>query len=225
MMTDERLAKAAEEANRILVENLPDESECKHIFSPKFEKQMKKLLKRTEHPMRYQFLKTVATFLLILLLGASTVLTLHTEACEKFWGWIKEKYHTLMSYSYGDAIKAEEELVRFSLGFLPEGYKKQAEYDMEVTVDVAYVNDKNQILQFSYMSPSNDSSIYIDIKGSIKESGMVGINKADIYIYEDGTKGNTIVWVDEREDMMFFVSGCFTKEELIQIAENVVREK
>lgn len=224
-MTNEKLAKAAEEANRILVENLPNESECKHIFSQKFEKKMKKLLKRTEHPMRYRFLKTVATFLLILLLGASTVLTLHTEAREKFWGWIKEKYHTLMSYSYGDANKAEEELVRFSLGFLPEGYEKQAEYDMEVTVDIAYVNDKNQILQFSYMYPSNDASMYIDIHRSTKESGMVGINKADIYIYEDGTKGNTIVWVDEREDMMFFVSGCFTKEELIQIAENVVREK
>ena len=36
-MTNEKLAKAAEEANRILVENLPNESECKHIFSQKFD--------------------------------------------------------------------------------------------------------------------------------------------------------------------------------------------
>lgn len=222
-MIDERIAKAAEGANRILLDNLPDEGECRHAFSPEFEKKMKKLLKRTEHPLRYRFFRTVAVILLISLLGASAVLTIHTEAREKLFGWMREQYLSLTSYSYdGEEVG---ELKKYGLGFLPEGYEKIAEHDMQVSASVGYANDKEQMLRFSYMHPEEGLSTYIDTQGSVKEQGVVGRNEADIYLFEDGTKGNVIVWVDAEEKVMFSISGYFSKEELIEIAENVVEQK
>lgn len=221
MITDEMLAKAAEEANRILVDDLPDEKECKHTFSSGFEKKMKRLVRRTEHPMRYQFLKTVAAILLISILGASAVLTISTEARERFLNWVKEQYFSLTSYSYEGDGEVQNELKKYRMEFIPEGYKFFSESDEKLVYGIAYANDKGQLLHLSCTHPEEGMSMYIDTQGSVKESGNVGRNAADIYIFEDGTKGNTIVWVDKEEKVMFCISGFVSKEELIQIAESV----
>lgn len=146
-----------------MLENLSDRDTCVHTFSPEFEKNMKKVLKRAKHPVRYQLLKTVAAVLFIMVLGASTVLTISTEARERLFGWMNEQYFSLTSYN------------------------------------IAYANNETaKILQFSYMFPNEDSSMYIDTKGSVKENVKVGSNEADIYLFEDGVKGNGIVWVDQK---------------------------
>lgn len=225
MIMDERMAKAAAEANRILVDNLPDEGECKHVFSPEFEKKMKKLLKRTEHPLRYRFFRTVAAILLISLLGVSAVLTINTEARERLFSWIREQYFSLTSYSCDGDGEEVGELKKYDLGFLPEGYEEIAVSDRQVMVGVAYANNKNQMMHFSYVHPEEGLSTYIDTQGSVKEQGFVGRNEADIYLFEDGTKGNVIVWVDAEEKVMFSISGYFSKEELIEMAESVAQQK
>ena len=53
MNFEDQLREAAAEANRIIMSNLPEPSECVHEFSPKFERQMARMTKRAETPARY----------------------------------------------------------------------------------------------------------------------------------------------------------------------------
>lgn len=54
------LAQAAAELADAINESLPDPSECSHQFSPRFEKKMKRLIRKSHHPIFYRTLRTVA---------------------------------------------------------------------------------------------------------------------------------------------------------------------
>ena len=84
MISDERLCKAAQQAEKAFLASLPEPKDCKATFSPAFERKMKKLVKRTDHPIMYWIQKSVACLILILLLGGGSVLAL--RACLKNQG-------------------------------------------------------------------------------------------------------------------------------------------
>ena len=60
MISDERLCKAAQQAEKAFLASLPEPKDCKATFSPAFERKMKKLVKRTDHPIMYWIQKSVA---------------------------------------------------------------------------------------------------------------------------------------------------------------------
>ena len=66
MITDEMLAQAAAELADAINESLPSPSECTHQFSPRFEKKMKRLIRKSHHPIFYRTLRTVASIILVI---------------------------------------------------------------------------------------------------------------------------------------------------------------
>ena len=112
MISDERLCKAAQQAEKAFLASLPEPKDCKATFSPAFERKMKKLVKRTDHPIMYWIQKSVACLILILLLGGGSVLALSTEARAAFVGWVREIYESWFVYQYlGDEKKPSEDVV------------------------------------------------------------------------------------------------------------------
>ena len=64
MISDERLREAVRRAEKNLLASLPESEDCEATFSPEFKRKMKKLIRRTDHPililsrwMRRRFLK------------------------------------------------------------------------------------------------------------------------------------------------------------------------
>lgn len=86
MISDERLREAARKAEESFLASLPEPEDCEATFSPEFERKMKKLIRRTDHPIRYRIMKAVACFLLVVLVGGGSVLALSTEARAAFVG-------------------------------------------------------------------------------------------------------------------------------------------
>ena len=68
-----------------------------HIFSPGFERRMKKLLRRGKHPVWYKALHAAACVLLALLLSGCAVLAVSPAAREVFLGWVRE-FRTLEGF-------------------------------------------------------------------------------------------------------------------------------
>lgn len=84
MISEERLREAARQAEKNLLASLPEPEDCEATFSPEFERKMKKLVRRTDHPIRYWAQKAVACILLTILIGGGSVLAFSTEARAAF---------------------------------------------------------------------------------------------------------------------------------------------
>ena len=88
------------------------------------------------------------------------------------------------------------------------------------TSTVVYVNDESEILKFYYVSPPDETFWQVESTDITVEKATVDGYDADILISEDAAVGNTIVWMTS-DDAGFCISGFFTAEDLIRLAESV----
>ena len=73
---------AAVEANLVSME--------RHMFSDQFERKIRKLTKRSNHPVLYHAVKRVASVVLAIILTGSVWLAVDVDARAAFVGWAKE---------------------------------------------------------------------------------------------------------------------------------------
>ena len=134
MISDERLRKAAQKVEESMLASLPEPEECEATFSPEFERKMKKLIRRTDHPISHRIMKAVACFLLVVLVGGGSVLTLSAEARATFVGWVREVYESYFSYRYTGEDKIAPQNIIFCPTWLPNGYEVISEIDGELPI-------------------------------------------------------------------------------------------
>ena len=98
MLTDAMLSEAAAEAERFLLSIVPEDGEP-HTFSKRFEWKMRKLIRRTNHPIRYQVMRTAAAVVLAIATLFGTVMAVSPEARAAVIGWVKSAFHEFFEYS------------------------------------------------------------------------------------------------------------------------------
>ena len=129
-----------------LMEELPEQD-----FSPQFEKKMRKLVRRGNHPIRYRVAQIAACLLLAALLSGCTVLAISPEAREAFLGWVRtfntpKEFPPYYSYTYsGDGEAQLPEGVAYRPTWVPEGCQLFDEHSYYVRPN--YVEDKCSEIQ------------------------------------------------------------------------------
>lgn len=221
MMTEEMISKAAEEANRIILENLPDSQDCNHKFSVKFEKKIKHQMSKANHPKMYRFLKQVAGFLLVILIGTATLLTFNSEVRAAFFGWIIEQYETFTSYQYSDETSETDILRNFQIKALPDDYTELDRHETDTVRAIIYVEPTGKQIQFLYSIASSNSAHFILHQDGAKTPATVGEYKADLYLFPNPEESNAVVWIDTDKNMIFYLSAYLDADELIKLAESV----
>ena len=100
MITDEMLYSAAAKSNTAFVKYMEEgyDPENQHTFSAKFERKMKRLIRKADHPLLYRGLRGVASILLAILIGGGTWLAVDVEARAAFIGWLREVYDNIFAY-------------------------------------------------------------------------------------------------------------------------------
>ena len=68
MISDEQIRQAACQAEKNLLASLPEPEDCNALFTSGFQRKMRKLVRRTEHPFIYRMRETAACILLVALL-------------------------------------------------------------------------------------------------------------------------------------------------------------
>ena len=90
MFTDEMLRIAAAEADQAIRDSLPRPEDCHHQFSPRFERKMKRVIRRGRHPVAYKFLHRAACLLVVVTLVGASWLTVDAEARGAFFAWVRQ---------------------------------------------------------------------------------------------------------------------------------------
>ena len=221
MISDERLREAARQAEKNLLASLPEPEDCEATFSPKFKRKMKKLVCRTDHPIRYWIQKAVACILLVILLGGSSVLALSTEARAAFVGWLKEIYDTHFTYHYYGGMQAFPEDVIYRPLWLPEGYRIISE-NIGKQIYIIYESEDGEPALFAYTRASESLTLQVDRDGNeISQSVFVRDNPADLYIDQDAGEANILIWTDENKGLIFYISAQLDSSEIIKMAESI----
>lgn len=226
MITDEMLKEAAGELENAMLAQMPDPKECQHDFSPRFERKMKKLIYRANHPITASLgFRIAAVILAILLLGGSVLLA-SEDARAKLIGWVREEGPDgeVRYVDYSD-IRAEGVPTRFRLESDPEGYTLWRHHEGYRGESFSYIDDEEtKLLHFIYkvIAKNSASCVSITTEGYIHKRVLINGSYADLTISKYSWDSSCIVWTGYDDMVVFSISGFLSEEELIYMAEHVV---
>lgn len=232
MLTDAILKEAAAEAERFRLSIVPEDGEP-HLFSKRFERKMQKLIRRANHPIRYQVMRIAAAVVLVIATLFGAVMAISPEARAAVVGWIKETFGVYAQYS-NDHVQGNDDTTsnnnnpkttraEYHLAVAPEGYREINVIDKIDGKMYAYVNDLGEILQFAYSHGAKNDSLFIETDNYEKYTDVVNGLRADIYLATKENETNIIVWQDPNADVLLHVFAMADRVELIEIAETVVK--
>lgn len=222
MFSEEELRQAAIEANKVIMSTLPEPEECTHEFSPKFERKIRKLVRKTDHPVRYRLRQTAWAALLVLVLGTVGFQCLGEDVQAKVVGWVHEQYETLVHFFFaGSASGTPAEDVDYRPTWIPEGFEEVDVKETPTGKMIIYSDGSELWIRFRYSWDIADSNLYVP-EGSMR-SKDVKVNASDAKVYWPikGEREPYIVWKNSDETVVFFISGDLTEKEFIEMAESV----
>lgn len=222
MISEDALRRAAREADRALVDSLPDPADCAHTFSPKFQRRMARLIRRHRHKGLYRGLRRAACVLLAILLGGTIFLSVNEEAQATFYGWLREHVTGGQMYTYQGEPVEESGVVRYQLT-VPEGYQLEDAIEGNGFFEYRYVNEEGALLQFSYVYELEEGmrASFVDESKMKLQQATVRGNAADLYISIQEGGNNSLIWTEKSTGVLMDLTGPLDKETLLALAETV----
>ena len=219
------LKAALQEAYFMELEEMPSEEMLSEddtlTFSSAFERKMKKLIRKADHPIRHRIAQAAACLLLVALLSGCTVLAISPEARAAFVGWVREVSEGWFVYRYTGEDQSAPENVVYCPTWVPDEYKLTTEPKAGTHSIAIYENPEGDIIIFN--CSMNTESINLQIEH--RNTQLIPVNVSDISadLYLDNTSGNTnyLVWEDENKQMIFWIASTLDGETMIKIAESV----
>lgn len=218
-MNEEKLKSAASEAARRMLDTLPED--CAHDFSPRFQRKMRALLRREEHPVLSRSLKSVASIALVLFLGFGITMTARSTQVV----WEAEPVGQGVRYYNVNQITPSETLA-FKPFWLPERVEPRERKSGETSGYSFFEDRRNggKIISFFYYYGVKEGTeaIVVGQYGEVEQiSVTINGMEATLFLQKDDVYENELVWIDKDQGVLFRLSGFLTQQELIRIAESV----
>jgi len=222
MITEEMLCAAAARSCEIYVSYLERgyTPENQHEFSLQFEKKIKKLKWKADHPVFYHATKRIASIVLAILITGGVWIAVDAEARAAFVGWVKEVYEEFFVYRFNDETDIQNEPYEYEFTWLPNGYVKLYEKDTGSRITRLYKNEAGQMLQFNYVYDPNETDIYVIAPTATVDDAVVNGYAADFIISGDERAANVLMWIDSN-NCAFYISAYLEKEDLVNLAESL----
>lgn len=115
MITEEMLCAAVARSCELYTADLESgyNADVLHEFSPAFEKKIRKLKRRADHPAFYRTMNRVASILLAILIAIGAWISVDAEARAAVVGWVKEIYETYFVYRFEGNSNVNRDLVDY----------------------------------------------------------------------------------------------------------------
>ena len=225
-LTDEMIAKAAQDYEQSLLDSLPV---TEHAFSPAFERRMKRLIRRQEQSVGYVYFKRAMCAILAIVLCVGTFLMFHTEARAAVVDWLRRQFAHSTYYGptdgvYTDIQPSRELPVYYELDWLPEGYDLRSRHMTNEDGSVVYGSDANEI-ELQYYFATKSTHVYVSNDGCEVRYVSVHDGGADLYLASAEGQSNKLVWYSEDRSVIFVLTAPCGEETLIRMAESVRSSK
>ena len=222
MNFEDRLREAAAEANRIIMSDLPEPEDCVHEFSPKFERAVRRMTRRAEMPVRYR-LRQAACVAVALLSLVSAYLMVNTDAQARFFGWVKEQYEIWVHHFFEGEDTADTTLnIAYRPTWIPEGYTEETVLNQKSGVMIIYMNENDELLRFHYTTDFKSRNLYIKKDCMTESKIQVNGREAQLYLPNNNETAPIIIWKNEDQTVLFYITAYMNTEKLVKMAESVM---
>ena len=224
MISNLLLRQAAEEYHEESMSAIPTENEIDHVFSDRFEENMKSVIKKNHHPQLKRVLRMAASFALVILVAGGSVMALSPAAQAAVIGWLFGQDGTTFSYTSMGEESDSDVYYKYELPQIPEGYFLWQEIVDESQSIMLYAEEETGHLLKVTGSPNDGTSaMFLMTTTDEKSTVQIGDVTADFYLSESEDVSSGLAWVDPENDYLICFDGFFSKEELIAMAESLVK--
>ena len=221
MINEEMLKKAAAETDQAIRDSLPAPEKCEHEFSTSFQRKMRRIFRRTRHPVIYKLLQYAACFVLVVALAGGTWLTIDAEARAAVFAWIRERYESFVEYRFIGEAPQDNTVSAYELTWLPDGFYLIDEQVLDGITLMIYAADSGDQIIFSFVEGSDSTSLFMAADYIEVQSVKIGNINADFYQAGNETSSNGLIWTSEEQEVCFCITACLPKDTIIQLAEGV----
>ena len=224
MISNLLLRQAAEEYHEESMSAIPTENEIDHVFSDRFEENMKSVIKKNNHPQLKRVLRMAASFALVILVAGGSVMALSPTARAAVIGWLFGQDGTTFSYTSMGEESESDVYYRYDLPEIPEGYFLWQEIVDEDQCIILYGEEETGHLLKVTGSPNDGkSAMFLMTTTDEKSTVQIGDVTADFYLSESEDVSSGLAWVDPENDYLICLDGFFSKEELIELAASLIK--
>ena len=224
MISNELVRQATEEYNEESMSKIPTEYECDHVFSYRFEENMKSLIKKNNHPQLKRVLRMAASFALVILVASGSVMALSPTARAAVIGWLFGQDGTTFSYTSMGEESESGVYYRYDLAEIPEGYFLWQEIVDESQSIMLYAEEETGHLLKVTGSPNDGTgAMFLLTTTDEKSTVQIGDITADFYQSSTADSSSGLAWIDPDTDYLICLDGFFSKEELIEMAQSLVK--
>lgn len=221
--SEQELANAAKCVAESMLASFPSPRECEHAFSDDFEHSMEILRKKSRRrAAAHKIWQRIAVIFLVTVLSVSTWLTVDIQARERAFQWIKEVYESITVYLFHSEDN-EIDHICYEPSWIPEGFSLVDTYqDSDYCLRV-YASDTGEEMfsvEYTLMQHTGMSTTAQEYSQVVK----VDINglPADLYIGNEASPENALLWVDEAHQVVFTIQGNISTQDIVHIARSLI---
>ena len=224
MISNEFIRQATEEYLEESMPAIPTENEIDHVFSDRFEKNMKSVIRKNNHPQLKRVLRMAASFALVILISGGSVMALSPTARAAVKGWLFGQEGTVFSYTSIGTKTESEVSYKYDLAVIPEGYVLWQEIVDETQSIMLYAEEETgHLLKITATPNDGTSAMFLITTTDQKETVQIGDITADFYPSESEDSSPGLAWIDPDNDYLICLDGFFCQEELIDMAISLVK--
>ena len=224
MISNEFIRQATEEYLEESMPAIPAENEIDHVFSDRFEKNMKSVIRKNNHPQLKRVLRMAASFALVILISGGSVMALSPTARAAVMGWLFGQEGTVFSYTSMGTKTESEVFYKYDLAQIPEGYVLWQEIVDETQSIMLYAEEETGLLLKLTATPNDGTgAMFLITTTDQKETVQIGDITADFYPSESEDSSPGLAWIDPDNDYLICLDGFFCQEELIDMAISLVK--
>lgn len=187
-VTDEWLYQYMPVVDEAIIRGLENSTDCEYQFSGKFERQMKKLMKREAHQWLEVFYKVSqkAAVLIVCMISFLAIVSMSVDAYRvKVFDTIKTIWEDSVLYSYftnqgQEAFQCQEP------GYIPEGYQETERILLEHWFSITYTNEDGDMITWDQILVQDGTEIVTDIEYDQQVTKELNGMNVIISIYSDG---------------------------------------
>ena len=124
-------------------------------------------------------------------------------------------------FVFTDNPNAGTETGEWKTGYLPEGFRLEEEYVMDIITDVTYINNQDEKIYLTYMPATLKAVFGVDNEHQNYKEFL--LNGKTAYLLEANTvrERSNLVWLDEDNTVAFKLMSSIDCDELVRIAQNM----
>ena len=220
-VTDEWLYKYMPVVDAAIIQELESLVDTEYEFSRKFERKMKRLIKREAHPwigVVKNIMKRAAVFF-IGVISATLIFTMSVEAYrERFFEAIKTFLEDSVLYSYF----SDEKEIAFKNSeptYVPEGYIELERIESDISLIIIYENDLGEQIVWEQKLVVDGGSMVLDSEYDSQETREIDGSIASVYLYSDGY---VMAYYEHNEYVYLITADRLGSEELFQLIDSML---